>query len=258
MVIELYCIGGLFGLLIGSFLNVVIYRLPRMIEETNTPFNIAWPASHCPSCQHRIHPLDNIPLFSFFWLRRRCRHCHTSISWRYPFIELLTGLVTAFLTYHFGLTLQLPFALLLCWAMIALFFIDLETQLLPDCITLPVLWIGLIANLNGLFVDLPSAVMGAIGGYLALWSITTLYALLTKKIGMGQGDFKLLALLGAWFGWQQLPILILISSVLGLIVGLLILFYKKQTFQTPLAFGPYLVLAGGIILLWKDSLLSLV
>jgi leader peptidase (prepilin peptidase)/N-methyltransferase len=272
--IEIICIAGVLGILIGSFLNVVIYRLPRMMEQAlaeecrlfskepslppTTPFNIAWPASHCPHCKHRIHPFDNIPILSFLLLGRRCRHCQAAISLRYPSVELFTGLATAFITAHFGLSAELPFALIFLWACIALFWIDLEIQLLPDTITLPLLWLGLIANLNGLFVDLQSAVIGAIAGYLVLWSITHLYALLTKKIGMGQGDFKLLALLGAWFGWQQLPFLILVSSVLGLMCGFLILRYKKQTLQTPFAFGPYLIIAGGIVLLWKNALLSLV
>jgi leader peptidase (prepilin peptidase)/N-methyltransferase len=268
-------IAGLLGLLVGSFLNVIIHRLPIMMQrayeaecrtflnegltatsvETKPIFNIAWPGSHCPACKHSIHPLDNIPVFSFFWLGRQCRHCHAAISWRYPCIELLTALITVLMAYTFGLSLQLPFVLLLCWGLLALFFIDWDTQYLPDSLTLPLLWLGLIANLNGFFTDLHSAVLGAIGGYLALWSVTALYALLTKKIGMGQGDFKLLAVLGAWLGWQQLPFLILTSSALGLIVGLGILFYKKQNLQTPLAFGPYIIVAGVIVLLCKNNLL---
>lgn len=246
MVIFIFCLVFLLGLSIGSFLNVVIVRLPDEI-------NLAIPRSRCPHCQTPIHAWDNIPILSFLLLRGRCRHCRTAISWRYPLVEFSTALLTTLTFWHFGLQVQTLFAFFFIWFLIALFFIDLDTQLLPDQLTLPLLWLGLLANVQHLFIDLSSAVVGAIAGYLSLWTIAQLYLLLTKRPGMGHGDFKLLAALGAWLGWQVLPLIIFLSSLLGLVCGALILFIHKQDRHTPIAFGPYLALAGGVALFFGNT-----
>jgi leader peptidase (prepilin peptidase)/N-methyltransferase len=257
------------GLCVGSFLNVVIYRLPKLLEHgwqlqcaelrgetlsNGESFNLVTPNSHCPHCGHYITLLENIPVLSYLLLKGLCSQCHTAISWRYPLIEALTGLSSAYLAWHFGFGGQAFAALLFVWAMIALTFIDLDTFLLPDNITLPLVWAGLIFNMFNYFTDLKSAVIGAAAGYLILWSIYWLFKLLVKKEGMGYGDFKLLAAIGAWFGWQMLPVVVLLSSIVGAVVGIgMILFFKRHK-DHPIPFGPYLAAAGVIALLWGNDL----
>ena len=263
----LAAIAALLGLCVGSFLNVVIHRLPKMMEQewqaqcselrgettftAAEPLSLAKPRSRCPACGHQITALENIPLISYLLiLKGKCSGCHTRISPRYPIIEAMTGLVSAYVAWHFGPTLQAAGALLLVWALIALAAIDLDTQLLPDVITLPLLWLGLALNLWGAYTDLASAVVGAMLGYLALWSVFWLFKLATGKEGMGYGDFKLLAALGAWLGWQMLPAIILLSSVVGAIVGITLIVATRHGRNVPIPFGPYLAAAGGITLFW--------
>jgi len=266
----LAAVAGLLGLCVGSFLNVVIHRLPKMMEQEwqaqcaelrgepqseTAPLSLARPRSRCPHCGHGITAMENIPLISYLLiLRGKCSGCGQRISPRYPLVELLTGLLSAYVAWHFGPTLQAAAALLLIWALIALAVIDLDTQLLPDSITLPLLWLGLLVNLGGGFVDLASAVLGAMTGYLALWSVYWLFKLATGKEGMGYGDFKLLAALGAWLGWQMLPAIILLSSVVGAIVGIALIVAARHGRNVPIPFGPYLAAAGAIALFWGDTL----
>ena len=261
----------IFGLLVGSFLNVVIYRLPKMLERdwqidaaqvlgtasetdrVDTPFNLAQPRSQCPGCGTQVKAIDNIPIVSFVLLRGRCGQCQNPISLQYPAIELTTGLVTLFLIHHFGLSSVAVLACLLTYALIALSTIDYRTTLLPDSITLPFLWLGLLVNINGTFTDLASAVVGAMAGYLSLWSVYWGFKLLTGKDGMGFGDFKLLGLLGAWLGWQMLPIIIVLSSLAGAIIGLSLIALGRDK-DHPIPFGPYLAIAGWTALIWGESL----
>jgi leader peptidase (prepilin peptidase)/N-methyltransferase len=265
-------VAGLVGLAVGSFLNVVIYRLPKMLErewaaqcselrgETPAPseaFNLALPRSRCPSCGHVITALENIPVLSFLWLRGRCSGCNTRISVRYPIVEAATGLVTAYAAWRFGYTWTSLAAWLLLWTLIALTFIDADTQLLPDNLTLPLLWLGLLANSLGTFTDLHSAVWGAAAGYLFLWSVYWLFKLVRGKEGMGYGDFKLLAALGAWFGWQMLLPIILMSAVVGAIVGVALVAAQRLGHATPIPFGPYLAGAGILSLFWGKPILAL-
>lgn len=261
---------GLLGLCVGSFLNVVIHRLPKMMERDwsvqcaelrgEEPslaehLSLSTPRSRCPACGHRITALENIPLISYLLvLRGRCAGCGTSISARYPIIETFTGLLSAYAAWHFGPTAQAAGALLLIWALIALSGIDLDTQLLPDSITLPLLWLGLAFNLWTTYCDLSSAVIGAMAGYLALWSVFWLFKLLTGKEGMGYGDFKLLAALGAWLGWQMLPVIILLSSVVGAAVGVTLIAAARHGRNIPIPFGPYLAAAGIIALFWGQQI----
>ncbi len=261
---------GLLGLCVGSFLNVVIHRLPKMMEndwriqcaelrgEEAIPtemLSLAKPRSRCPSCGHRISALENIPLISYLLiLRGKCSGCGTAISARYPIVEALTGLLSAYAAWHFGPTAQAAGALLLLWALIALSGIDLDTQLLPDSITLPLLWLGLAFNLWTTYCDLPSAVIGAMAGYLALWSVFWLFKLVTGKEGMGYGDFKLLAALGAWLGWQMLPAIILLSSIVGAAVGITLIAAARHGRNIPIPFGPYLAAAGVIALFWGQQI----
>jgi leader peptidase (prepilin peptidase)/N-methyltransferase len=263
----LAAVAGLLGLCVGSFLNVVIHRLPRMMEQewqaqcaelrgetTSTvaePLSLAKPRSRCPDCGHQISAPENIPLISYLLiLKGKCSGCGARISPRYPIIEALTGLLSAYAAWHFGPTAQAAGALLLIWALIALSAIDLDTQLLPDSITLPLLWLGLLFNLWGTYADLSIAVVGAMAGYLALWSVFWLFKLATGKEGMGYGDFKLLAALGAWLGWQMLPAIILLSSIVGAIVGITLIVVARHGRNIPIPFGPYLAAAGGIALFW--------
>jgi leader peptidase (prepilin peptidase)/N-methyltransferase len=254
----------LFSLLVGSFLNVVIHRLPKMMEaewqaqcaelrgETpagSTPYNLAVPRSACPQCGHRITALENIPLLSWLWLRGRCSACSTPISARYPLVELLTALLSAAVAWKWGLSVQTLGALLLVWALVALAFIDLDTTLLPDSLTLPLLWLGLLFNLGGYFASLPDAVIGAIAGYGVLWSVYWLFKLVTGKDGMGYGDFKLLAAIGAWLGWQMLPVTLLLSSVVGAAIGIAMIVLVKHDRRVPIPFGPYLA-GGGLVALF--------
>ncbi len=262
----------LFGLMIGSFLNVVIYRLPLQLsaawkrdardflglEPDPHPHrvNIVFPASHCPKCGAAVKPWHNIPLLSYLLLRGRCASCAAPISLQYPLVELACALMTTFVIYHFGLTAQGVLALLFSWSLLALTGIDFNEQLLPDNITLPLLWLGLLINLNNTFTSLDSAVLGAVLGYMSLWWIFWLFKLLTGKEGMGHGDFKLLAALGAWLGWQQLLLIILLSSLVGAVVGIALILIAGRDRQVPIPFGPYLATAGWIALLWGEQLTS--
>lgn len=267
------------GLLVGSFLNVVIYRLPVMfkrewrkdcctyLEENYTAkieldtgsepteaFNLVKPDSTCPSCGHQIRAWENIPIISYVFLKAKCSNCKTPISIRYPLIELLSASLAALCAWHFGFSLAAGSAILLSWALISLAMIDYDTQYLPDQITLPFLWVGLILNLNNTFTDIESSIIGAVAGYLTLWSVHHLFKLITKKEGMGYGDFKLLALLGAWMGWQFLPAIIIISSLVGSIIGISLILFKKHQREVPIPFGPYLAIAGWITLLWGSEI----
>lgn len=267
----------LFGLAVGSFLNVVIHRLPKMLdrewkaqcleylgtaapqapqpaESAQPVYNLVVPRSGCPSCGHRITMLENIPILSYLFLRGRCSACGTRISMRYPIVEALTGVVSGYIAWRFGFTLAVMFALVFSWALIALTFIDADTQLLPDDITLPLMWIGLIANLGGTFTDLNSAVLGALLGYLTLWAVYWCFKILTGKEGMGYGDFKLLAALGAWLGWQMLPLIILLSATVGAVVGIVGILIAGREKGARIPYGPYLAAAGLIALLWGRNL----
>lgn len=260
------------GLAIGSFLNVVIVRLPKMMTNSwkadccelleleppqQSTFNLLLPASECPSCGHQIRPWENIPVLSYLFLRGRCSACRSRISIRYPLIELATGILSVLVLLHFGWTAQGMLGLVLVWALIALTGIDIDTQLLPDKITLPLLWLGLLANSAGAFVSLEDAVYGAAAGYLLLWSVFWGFKLLTGKEGMGYGDFKLLAALGAWMGWQALPTIVLLSSFVGAVIGIAGILIQGRDRNVPIPFGPYLAIAGFITLLWGDNLLQM-
>jgi len=258
------------GLAIGSFLNVVIYRLPVILEqgwkaecaelngETSASpelkLTLSSPASNCPQCGHKIRFWENIPVLSYILLRGRCSACQSSISIRYPIIELITGVLSVIIAWHFGWSMMTVGALLLTWTLIALSMIDFDHQLLPDNITLPVLWLGLIFNLAGVYTNLGSAVIGAVAGYLSLWSVFWLFKILTGKEGMGYGDFKLLALFGAWLGWQYLPQIILLSSIVGAIVGIGMIIIRGRDKNIPIPFGPYLAIAGWISLLYGERI----
>ena len=268
---------GLFGLMIGSFLNVVIHRLPKMLElqwrqdcaainennngSTNEIFinsyNLAFPASHCPYCNHTLSVYENIPLISFIMQRGRCRWCHIPISWRYPLIEAITGISAAFLICHFGMTTQALAAFCFTAILITASAIDLEHQLLPDLLTLPLLWLGLILSLWRIFIEPSTAIIGAVLGYLSLWIIYWGFKLLTGKEGMGYGDFKLLAALGAWLGWQSLPLVVLLSSFVGSIIGILLIIIYGHNRNHPIPFGPLLAAAGWITLIWRENLFNI-
>ncbi len=261
-----------FGLLIGSFLNVVVYRLPRMLErdwknqcqelleteskDTEQAIGLVTPRSRCPSCGHQITALENIPLISYLVLRGKCSSCGTHISLRYPIVELITGLLSGFLAWHFGWSWELAGALLFTWTLIPLSLIDFDTQLLPDNMTLPLLWAGLLFNLNGGFTTLSEAVIGAAAGYLVLWSIYHLFRILTGKEGMGYGDFKLLAACGAWMGWKLLPVIVLLSSVVGAVVGIALIVTLGRDKNIPIPFGPYIAAAGWLALIWGHDLVT--
>lgn len=286
-------LSGVIGLLVGSFLNVVIYRLPIMMQrgwrkecmeylqlnqDTQTddlggttprigeveqlpraiaeeePFNLTFPLSRCPGCNTPIKPYQNIPVISYLFLRGQCATCGCHISLRYPIIEALTAISSIVVAWHFGYTPQAVFALLLTWSLIALIFIDIDHQLLPDSITLPMLWLGLCLSLFNVFTDTHGSIIGAVAGYMALWAVFHLFKLATGKEGMGYGDFKLLALFGAWLGWQYLPIIILLSSLVGAVVGIGMIIFVKHDHNVPIPFGPYLAAAGWIALLWGNDL----
>ena len=257
------------GLMVGSFLNVVIHRLPVMMQQAwqaqcaelagqpppaGEALSLALPRSRCPHCGHAITALENIPVLSYLALRGRCRACRTAIGLRYPLVEIFSGLLCAAAAWAFGFTPAAAGALLFIWAMIALSMIDADTQLLPDDITLPLLWLGLLFNLGGVYTDLRSAVIGAGAGYLALWSVYWVFKLLTGKEGMGYGDFKLLAAIGAWFGWQMLPLTILFSSLVGAAVGIALIFFAGRGREVPIPFGPYLAAAGVLALFYGKPL----
>ena len=265
-------VAGVFGLLIGSFLNVVILRLPARlfhdwrcqcrelleIEATEeAPPGLVADRSHCPKCGATIAWYDNIPVVSWLVLRARCRHCDTPISWRYPLVELATALLSAVVIWHFGATAEGAAGLVLTWALIAATGIDFDHQLLPDQITLPLLWLGLALNLwLGLFASLEDAVIGAIAGYGSLWLVFHAFRLLTGKEGMGFGDFKLLGALGAWLGWQVLPLIILLASLVGAVVGVGLMIAFRHKKDVPIAFGPYLAAAGFIALIWAEPIID--
>ncbi|MBK60624.1 MAG: prepilin peptidase [Pseudomonas sp.] len=257
------------GLLVGSFLNVVIHRLPIMMQrdwraqareflelpvEPTTTFNLILPNSHCPQCDHEIRPWENIPLVSWLALRGKCSSCRASISSRYPLVELLCGLLSGYVAWHFGFSWQAGAMLVLTWGLLAMSMIDVDHQLLPDSLVMPLLWLGLIVNYFGLFAPLPDAVWGAVAGYLSLWSVYWLFKIVTGKEGMGYGDFKLLAMLGAWGGWQVLPLTILLSSVVGAVLGTIMLRMQMADSGTAIPFGPYLAIAGWVALLWGDQI----
>lgn len=259
------------SLIVGSFLNVVIYRLPVMmerewkqqcqelmgteeLESDNQTFNLMLPASRCPDCGHKITLLENIPVISYLFLKGKCSECGTKISQRYPIVEFTTALLSVVIAWHFGFSWQTGAALLLTWALITLSMIDYDHKLLPDSIVLPFLWLGLLMNLNGVFTDLSSAIIGAVAGYLSLWSIFWLFKLITGKEGMGYGDFKLLALFGAWLGWQYLFQIVLLSSLVGAIVGIMLVVILGRDRTLPIPFGPYLATAGWISLLWGEEI----
>lgn len=267
-----YFVAGVTGLLVGSFLNVVIYRLPVMMERewraecnqflglatengTREPtFNLVVPGSTCPQCGHKIGPLENIPVASYLMLGGKCRACKTTISLRYPLVEIVTGLLTLVVAMHFGVTMQALMAAVLTWSLIALTVIDYDHQLLPDSITFPVLWLGIICNMFGLYTNTHASLVGAIAGYLVLWTVYFTFKLITGRVGMGHGDFKLLALLGAWAGWQSLPIIIIVSSLLGSIIGIGLIMFSGHNRNQPIPFGPYLALAGWLALLYGTEL----
>ena len=260
---------GVLGLIVGSFLNVVIYRLPKMMErewrtqcnefigqtEEEAPqFNLVVPRSACPHCGHMISALENIPVISYLLLLGKCKGCGAHISIRYPIVELASGLLSGYVAWHFGFGLAASGALLFVWSLLALTFIDFDTQLLPDDITLPLLWAGLLLNLSHTFTDLHSAVIGTMVGYLALWGVYWLFKLATGKEGMGYGDFKLLAAIGAWLGWQMLPLVILSSSLVGAVVGITLIVAARHGRNVPIPFGPYLAGGGLIALFWGQTL----
>lgn len=274
-----YAVVFVFGLLVGSFLNVVIYRLPVMlkqqwrhdciqylqesndtalvtgtqIDKTNN-FNLTAPRSRCPHCKHLIRAWENIPVLSYLFLRGKCYECGHGISIRYPLIELLSALLVTIVAWKFGVTEQAAMAMLLTWALIALTFIDIDHQYLPDNITLPFLWVGLLAGLYSVFTDVVSSIWGAAIGYAVLWSIYILFKKITGKEGMGFGDFKLLAMFGAWLGWQKLPAIIFMSSLVGAAIGISLILLKRHQRGIPIPFGPYLATAGWIVLLWGNDI----
>ncbi|QKJ68086.1 prepilin peptidase [Deefgea piscis] len=258
------------GLLVGSFLNVVIHRLPLMMERefkqecavlldepTPTPaakYNLVVPRSACPQCGHQITALENIPILSWLLLRGQCAHCKNKISARYPLVELMTALISGGLAWHFGYSAPLIGALILAWFLITLIMIDADTYLLPDSLTLPLIWIGLIFNSFNVFTSLESAVYGAIAGYMSLWLVYWAFKLITGKEGMGYGDFKLLAALGAWFGWSMIPMIILLSSFAGAATGIVMVLGQNRGWNKPMPFGPYLGVAGLLALIWGKDL----
>ncbi len=262
---------ALLGLAVGSFLNVVIHRLPKMLERQwqrecaemqGTPpaeaerYNLLVPRSACPACNRPISPLENVPILGYLRLGGKCSACGAGISIRYPIVEAMSGVLTAYVGWRYGLTWTALAAMIFVWSMIALAFIDLDTFYLPDCITLPLVWAGLLAHLFGLFPDvtLREGVIGAIAGYLALWSVFWLFKIATGKEGMGYGDFKLLGAIGAWLGWSALPLVILLSSMVGAVIGIAVMVARRQGRDMPIPFGPYLVVAGLIALFWGDAL----
>ena len=260
------------GLLVGSFLNVVVYRLPKMLmrdwraqarevlemptKDVEETFNLVLPNSSCPNCGHEIKPWENIPLLSWLFLRGKCSGCKQAISVRYPLVELACGVLSGVIAWQFGVSWEGLAMLVLTWGLLAMSLIDADQQILPDALVLPLLWLGLILNSFGLFTSLPDALWGAVIGYMSLWSIFWLFKLVTGKEGMGYGDFKLLALLGAWGGWQVLPLTILLSSVVGAVLGVIILRLQRNSYSNPIPFGPYLAVAGWIALIWGDAITS--
>lgn len=266
---------GALGLIMGSFLNVVVHRLPTMLHNTwsrecsehmgdnpaeplvQEPFNLLIPASRCPQCGHRITALENIPVISYLLLRGRCSGCGVGIPLRYPAVEVFTAALSVITALHFGYSVQALAALAFTWALMPLFLIDFDIQILPDSITLPLLWGGLLLSLFNVFVDSQTSIIGAAVGYLSLWSIYHLFKLATGKEGMGFGDFKLLGAIGAWTGWQALPVVILFSSVVGAGIGIALILFKGRDHSQPMPFGPFLAAAGWMTLLWGKDIINL-
>ncbi|MFT7008588.1 MAG: leader peptidase (prepilin peptidase)/N-methyltransferase [Colwellia sp.] len=266
----------IFSLIIGSFLNVVIYRLPKMMhnnwylecreflaDEVNsipakkiTELTLSKPDSTCPKCQHKIRYYENIPVISWLFLKGKCGQCKNNISIRYPLVEATTALLSLVIATHYGVSFQTLLLLILTWGLVCLTLIDFDHMLLPDQIVMPLLWLGLLVNITGTFVPLTDAVIGAAVGYMSLFSVFWLFKLFTGKEGMGHGDFKLFALFGAWIGWQLLPILILMASVVGAIIGISLMLFKNHTREQAIPFGPYLAIAGWITVLWGDGIWS--
>lgn len=264
-------LAAVLGLMVGSFLNVVIYRLPVMMHRNwrhecsqylqmglpagdEEPLNLVFPLSRCQHCKTPIKPYQNIPVVSYLLLKGRCASCHAKISPRYPAVEALTAVLSVIVACHFGYSQQTVFALGLTWALVALSFIDIDHQLLPDSITLPALWAGLLLSLAGVFTDSHDSILGAVAGYLSLWSVYKLFKLATGKEGMGYGDFKLLAMFGAWLGWQMLPVIVLLSSLVGAVIGITQIVLGKRDRNVPIPFGPYLAIAGWLAMLWGSKL----
>jgi len=263
---------AMFGLIVGSFLNVVIHRLPIMLEntwrheceeflgltsppqETSTRFDLIFPDSHCPSCQHPIRAYENIPVVSYVLLGGKCSQCKAPISLRYPLIEITSALVSSIVAWKFGPSWQTACALCLSWCLICLSAIDIDRRLLPDAIVLPLLWLGLIISLLDIFTDSRSSIIGAVIGYVSLWSVFKFFKMVTGKEGMGYGDFKLLALFGAWLGWQSLLLVLLLSSLVGSFIGVAMIALCKHDRSVPIPFGPYLSAAGWIAMLWGDGI----
>ena len=268
--ILFYAIAGLIGLLVGSFINVVVYRLPVMLQRdwqaqaravlhmpealAQPAFNLLVPNSRCPHCQHEIKSWENIPLVSWLFLRGKCSSCKQAISIRYPAVELLSAVLTLVIAWQFGATWQGLSMMLLTWGLLSMSLIDCDHQLLPDVLVLPLLWLGLLLNSQAFFVSLNDAVWGAALGYLSLWTVFWLFKLVTGKEGMGYGDFKLLAMIGAWGGWQVLPLTILLSSVVGAVLGSIMLRLKSAERDTTIPFGPYLAIAGWIAIIWGEQI----
>lgn len=261
----------LFGLLVGSFINVVAYRLPVMMDRDwrrqcleylhpdepaaeEERFDLIAPRSRCPSCGHRITAVENVPVLSYLFLRGKCSACGTRISPRYPIVEFATALLSAVVAWRLGWGWPLAAALIFTWALIALSLIDFDHKLLPDSITLPLLWLGLLLSLGAVFTDMRSSIIGGAAGYLSLWSVYQLFRLLTGKEGMGFGDFKLLAAIGAWLGWQALPVTILLSSLVGAVVGIALILIRGRDRNIPIPFGPYIAAAGWLALLWGEDI----
>ena len=264
-------LAAVLGLIVGSFLNVVIHRTPivlmrqwrrdcqefsgQALDAESEKYNLVTPRSRCPHCNHAISALQNIPVVSYLWLRGRCAACRKPISARYPFVELLSAALAAATAWHFGFGVTALAAIALTWVLIALAFIDIDHQLLPDVMVLPFLWAGLLLNLFSVFTPLSNAVIGAVAGYLSLWLVFHLFKLITGKEGMGYGDFKLLALFGAWLGWQSLPLIILLSSLIGALIGIGLIVLRGRDRAQPMPFGPYLAAAGWVAMLWGDEIM---
>ncbi|CAM2909432.1 prepilin peptidase [Legionella worsleiensis] len=268
----MYLMIALISLAIGSLLNVIIYRLPIMLQaewktqccellDISTPkeqqsLNLFLPRSFCPECKTQVKAWHNIPIISYLLLRGHCSSCNAPISVRYPLIELLTMLLSLYASWHFGFTINLFFVLLAIWIVIPLIFIDLDHQLLPDSLTLSLLWLGLIANTQNLFTNLPEAVLSCVGAYSGLWLFIKLFYLITGKIGMGHGDFKLFAAFAAWLGWVYLPLILLLSSISGAVFGMIYLHVSKQSRETTIPFGPFLCIAGLVSLFWGQAIVA--
>ncbi len=265
-----------FSLTIGSFLNVVVYRLPKIMHNAwykecreflsdevkdipakeSSALTLSKPDSTCPKCKHKIRFYENIPILSWVFLKGKCSQCKNAISMRYPLVEMGTALLSLVIAHHYGVSLHTVFLLILTWGLICLTLIDFDHMLLPDQITMPLLWLGILLNINGMFVPLTDSIIGAVVGYMSLFSIFWLFKLLTGKEGMGFGDFKLFALFGAWIGWQLLPILILMASVVGAVVGITLMIFKNHQREQAIPFGPYLAIAGWITIIWGNGIWS--